>query len=523
MRARARTSGKAWSGRERLAILLAGSALALFAVRAPAAPDAPAVTRAAPDAGEGKGETAGAVVETGSGTLGPSSAVDDAARPAVAPAPRVTPPLKAELLELVEFIRRAVEHAPDVVEARLDVVTREAKLREAKAARFFPEANVTSLTGAAPRARGTVLDPQDTVTTNALGPFTRVDINIVQPIFTGGKITAGIAAATHAVEQQAAASQGKVGEVVEQVKTLYYNILLARSVGGTLDEARDAFTSALATARKRREQGDSKISELDILYLRVGLAEVAKEKPKLDTGAIDALEALRRMIGADRTDPIDLKERFLQPVKADLQPLEFYEARLFEHSPSWKQLEAGIKAKSEELKTVEADFFPSVFVDGVFGYSYAPRRDRQLNPFAYDDFNYLHGPGAVLGIHWGLNFYLTAARAETTRAELSKLETQKRSAQSGLPLELRETYRKVQQTRDALDQLTDGRKAGRAILTLAVTNFDVGVGDAKDILDGLGNYARISSDYFEAARDYNLALAALTRVVGEEVGDLKER
>ena len=102
----------------------------------------------------------------------------------------------------------------------------------------------------------------------------------MQPLFTWGKLTAGIAAATFAVEQEVAASEGAAADVVLQVKTLYYNVLLSRSVQGVLVEARDAFEDALKTATKRREGGDSAISELDILYLRVALSEIAKEVPK---------------------------------------------------------------------------------------------------------------------------------------------------------------------------------------------------------------------------------------------------
>jgi outer membrane protein TolC len=441
------------------------------------------------------------------------------AKPAAAPQKQSV----AERVDLKQCIERAVAAAPDLAVSRWDVSAREAKLKEAQVSRFFPEANVLSLTGAAPRARGTVLNPLDTVSTDALGPFTRVEINIVQPIFTGGKITAGIAAATHAVQEEIAASEGKTAEVIEQVKTLYYNVLLARSVEGILSETRDAFSTALDTARSRRERGDEAISELDVLNLRVGMSEVAKEVPRLTAGGKTALEALRRMMGAERDAPIELKARLLDPAPAHLEPLEHYRTRLFQQNPAWRQIDAGVAAKSDELKTVEADYYPNLFLNGVFAYSYAPRRDRQLNPFAYDDFNFLHGPGGVLGIRWSLNFHITAARAATTRAELGKLEAQRRTAQTGLPLELDEAYRRVEQSRSALDALADGRKAGRAILTLAVANFDLGIGEAREILEGLSNYARVSSDYYEAVKDYNLALAALARVTGEEVVDLEAR
>jgi hypothetical protein len=38
---------------------------------------------------------------------------------------------------------------------------------------------------------------------------------------------------------------------------------------------------------------------------------------------------------------------------------------------------------------------------------------------------------------------------------------------------------------------------------------------------GLGNYTRATNDYYEAVKDYNVALAKLSFVVGEEVSELK--
>jgi outer membrane protein len=437
------------------------------------------------------------------------------------PAPNVEPTPAVKMgpakLDLDEFVRRALEAAPEVAVARWDVAARQAKLQEAKASRFVPEFEALNLIGLAPRYRGTVLNPKDTVDTSAYGPFTSVEVNVIQPLFTWGKLTAGINAAMHAVESEVAASEGVAADVVLQVKTLYYNVLLARSVEGVLVESRDAFEDALETANRRRDDGDADISELDILYLRVAHAEIAKEIPKLGTGAQGALEALRMMCGLDRKDPVDVKERQLEPVKKKLEPLEHYTNQLYDKNPAWKQIDAGVAAKAEEVKTVEADFLPMFFLTGTFAYSYAPRSDRQLNPFAWDQFNYQRGPGGVFGIRWPLNFHITAAKVEATRAELGKLEAQRRQAHEGLALELEQAYLKVLETKAALEKLEDGRKAGRAILTLSVTNFDIGIGDAGEILQGLSNYAQVSGHYFEAVRDYNLAVAALERVSGIEV------
>jgi outer membrane protein TolC len=447
----------------------------------------------------------------------------ESAEPEVAPGENAESQAgKPRRLSLADFIRNALETAPEVEIADWELAAQRSKLSEAERARFLPEAEVVSQTGIVQRARGTVLEPLDTISTDAYGPFTKVDVFLVQPIFAGGKIVAGIEAATHAVESQRAARRGVAAEVVEQVKTLYYNTLLARSVAGIVDETSDGFASALETARERREQGDEDISELDILYLRVGRSEVAKELPGLRGGERTALAALRRASGFDLGAQVDIGERFLEVASARLESLDVYRGRLFQQSPSWKRVDEGVAAKASELETVIADFYPEVFLSGGFSYSYAPERDRQLNPFAWDDYNYLRGPGGLLGIRWGLNFHVTAARVETARAELGKLQAEARHAETGLTLELDQAYQTVLDHRAAVEALEDGRKAGRAILTLAVTNFDIAIGDASDVLQALGNYARVSSGYYESVRDYDVSLASLSRVLDEEVTDLRD-
>ncbi len=455
-----------------------------------------------------------AVRAADAGTVPAPAEVASSSGPSMAPrAPTL------ERLGVDEFVQRAIEAAPELDVARWAVVSQEADLQKARASSFLPEFTATSSFGFARRARGTVLESPDTVDTRTFGPFNRVEIQLVQPLYTWGKITSGIEAATHAVGVKIAEHDGLEATVIEQTKTLYYNIVLARSVRGILEEARNGFDDALETARERREDGDVDITELDILYLRVGRAETAKEIPKLVAGEKSALEALRVLAGGEPGSALDVRDRLLDPEPAVLEPLDNYLAELYDVSPTWRQIEQGVDAQASELSRTEAEYFPDLLFTGYFGYSYAPDRDRQLNPFAYDNFNFLRGPGGFLTVRWPLNFHLTATKVQKARAELGHLQARRRQARSGLAVELVSAYETVVESRKAVADLDDGRRAGRAILTLAVTNFDLAIGDASEILNALGNYARVSSSYYESVRDYNVSLAKLARVLGaEQVG-----
>jgi len=127
----------------------------------------------------------------------------------------------------------------------------------------------------------------------------------------------------------------------------------------------------------------------------------------------------------------------------------------------------------------------------------------------------------MLGIHWSLSFGETAAKVSRSRAELLKLRSQEKNAFSSFPIEVKEAYLGVKEAEDRMSITGDGRKAGRALVTLATANFELGIGEPQDVFMGLGNYTRATNDYYEAVKDYNIALAKLSFVVGEEVSELQ--
>jgi len=153
-------------------------------------------------------------------------------------------------------------------------------------------------------------------------------------------------------------------------------------------------------------------------------------------------------------------------------------------------------------------------------YGYAPGRSRQTNPFAYDNFNF-GAAGPVLGLRWNFDINGTAAKVARSEAELMKLQTQKKTAENSFPVEVKEAYLNVKETQERVKITEEGRKAGRTLVALSSANFELGIGEPQDIFLGLGNYTRAANDYYEAVRDYNIALAKLSLVVGEEVSDLQ--
>jgi outer membrane protein TolC len=351
-----------------------------------------------------------------------------------------------------------------------------------------------------------------------LGPFTRLEGQIVYPLFTWGKLTNGVKAASKGLEQEKVNVEQKKAEAIRETKEYYYTLLYTRQIQELLNDVREGFEKAVKTADERLR--NDKVSQLDVLNLRIGYAGVAKEVGKLKNGIELSRAALMRVIGLPRGAAFDIADTTLTPQPAHLKDLKYYEQQLFVNRPEWRKLRIGIQAKEAELQMATSDYFPAFFISVPTRYGYAPGRSRQTNPFAYDNFNFA-SMGPVIGLHWSLNFSETAAKVARSRAELMKLHSQEKAAAEGLPLEVKEAYLNVKEAEERIKITADGRKAGRSLVALSAANFELGIGEPKEIFLGLGNYTRAANDYYEAVKDYNIALAKLSLVVGEEVSDLQ--
>ena len=422
-------------------------------------------------------------------------------------------------LSLPDCIKKAIEDHPSVQEVQWEVAIRKSDLQQAEAG-YEPTAEFVNMVGVVNDAKGSLAGdrPIKTGGIDELGPFTRLEGQIVYPLFTWGKLPNGVKAASKGVEQELANVDQKKAEAIREVKEYYYTLLYTRQIQSLMDDVRDGFAKAVKTAEERLEE--AQITQIDFLNLKIGYAGVAKETEKLRNGVELTQAALLRAMGLPQSTMFEPADAMLTPQPAHLKDLDHYVQRLFANRPEWRRLRLGIQAKEAELAMATSDYFPTFFLAVPIRYGYAPGRSRQTNPFAYDNFNF-GGAGPVLGVHWSLSFGETAAKVSRSRAELLKLRSQEKNAVSSFPIEVKEAYLGVKEAEERMSITGDGRKAGRALVTLAAANFELGIGEPQDVFMGLGNYTRATNDYYEAVKDYNIALAKLSFVVGEEVSELQ--
>jgi outer membrane protein len=424
------------------------------------------------------------------------------------------------LLGVEDCVRIALKSAPELGEAQADIDLTTSKLDEAGAYRF-PQLEVTSLFGPAPGAHRQDISPvvetdRSYTRFNQLTWFTSADATIIQPLFTFGKISENMKAATHGIEVDRSRKVQRANEIVLKVHEYYYGLLLAREMKELVLEVQESLTKAREKAQKLLDQGSESVEELDLYKLDAFSGEVSKYLEEAKKGESLAMAALKTRLGLPFDAPLEISIQRLVLIEQAIPDFETFVEKARLKRPEFRQISEGIKARSALVEASKANYYPDIFLGGLFSWAYAEDRDRIRNPYINDQFKHVNG-GVALGVRWKLDFGITSAKVSAERAQYNRLLSTKEFADSNIPLQIKKYYLELKEADNSAAATKIAYTNSKKWAVTALANFDFGVGPAKEIFEALQAYARMRAAYFQSLYNYRMAWANLDYATGEPV------
>jgi outer membrane protein TolC len=429
------------------------------------------------------------------------------------------------VLSLDDAIRLAVKVNAEIKESEFDAEVYRDKKEQADASRFAT-VDLTAYGSLSPRARLATdrtngSDPISTTDINKPsydGVFGNAEVVLIQPIYTFGKIQSYRDAAGHAVKAYEAGARLKATEVALQVKEAYYGLLLGRELKGLLQDIKDQLDKSTDKVQRQLNAGAPNVDEVDLYKLQTYQGELQKYIAEADEGinkAYFGLQLLTDNVGKD----IDIKDEFLEPAQVNLEDYDFYKNMAMKERLEFLQLKEGLAAKKSLIKAEYADYFPQVFVAGLYSIAGATNRDHLNNPYITDEFNHSYG-GAVLGFKWGLDFGIRKGRVDEAKAEYMKLQMKQLYAEGGVPFQVKDAYLQLVEANSEIKSLNGAYTKAKQWVVASLSNFDLGVGEARDIADSVSAYGKIRADYFRAIFNQRMAIANLDHATGKDASEV---
>ena len=419
-------------------------------------------------------------------------------------------------LSLPDALQLAVAFSPQVKEEQFGVLVRESQRRQANAARFA-QLDITVVGGPSPRARGNQISSPDSKGSPSLtGVFGRGAFSIIQPIYTFGKINSFRKAAAHGIAVSEAQVHQKATEIALLIYESYYGYQLATALENLALEIGSQLTSTLQKVQQQLEAEAPGVDNIDLFKLQAFESELNRQMNNIRQGKALAITALHTLTNIPHTTPIEITDADLRPAAQAAAPIETYLSEARHLRPEFIQAREGEKAFAALLQAAKADYYPSFFAGVVGSLAEASNRDFFTNPFVFDS---LHDDFVtpIIGLQWHYDLGITAGRVNEAEAKLGQVQQKHALAEVGIPFQVRQAHLEMTQHQDNIEVTRKGYGDSRKWLVAALSNFDLGIGEGKDVADAALMYAQQRAAHFEAIHSYNLALIKLDHAAGRDV------
>ena len=437
------------------------------------------------------------------------------------PTPAHAQPADTVRVTLTTAVARALQISPEVGAVAADRTFAEARERLARSSRFLTEFSATSAHAPGPGLKNRGDTPTDALYLNPdvrndwgdLRPFTRVEVEALQPIYTWGELGGNIRAARYGVELEAANVREKEMEVALRTGELYYNVLLAEALYRVAREADEAVSKARGEIERLLEEGAEDVDEADRFQVLITEQEILRRRVEAEQSRLTARMALARQLFLPEGVVVAPEEALLTPLDFTPAPLETYQAMALQHRPEVAQATAGLAAREALVQVAQSDYYPKVFLGLSFTFSAIEGRFRQRNPYVSDPF-LSRGLKAGIGVRQKLNFLQTHARVEQARAQQDEVRYQAQGARQLILFEVEDAYRRLLTARTNLDARQEALRLSREWLRTEQINFDLDIGNTDNLIKAVQANLELQAAAHEAVQKLNMAVLRLLRAAG---------
>ena len=337
-------------------------------------------------------------------------------------------------------------------------------------------------------------------------------IRLQQNIYEGGRLAASWRAAKLVKEQAYQDYLTVIGDTILEVRTAYYDVLLAEQQIAVQEASVRLLSEELGNTRKRSDAGA--VPRFDVLR---GEVQVANARPRLIRAQNNFRTAKNRLATAlGHNIPTTVLEDIplvltskLDPVPYEIalpQALELARVR----RPELHSLRTEIDLQHERVKIAQSGYLPAL---GVYaGYK------AYNSEFSGNFYKDVSGPIAGVEMNWDIfDGLATRGRVVEARAREAKSTVNLADQTRRVEQQVRTFYSSFIEAREVLKSQEKNVERAEEAIRLASSRYDAGSGTQLDVLDAQTSLTEARTTQIDATRNYLVARARVERAIGLEV------
>lgn len=336
-----------------------------------------------------------------------------------------------------------------------------------------------------------------------------IALNVKQALYKGGSVRAALDVQKLIEESALLDLQAVINDAMLDVRTRYYDALLARDQIGVQEQNVELLEAQVLDAKNRFEAGS--VSNFEVLRAEVELANAQPALIRARNGFRIAIEQLRLTLGftSNSGETLDKVPEILGELSFTQVIFELQTAleSALEKRPELLQLDKYLEARKRGIDIARSGYRPDVDLLG----SYQFNRSSSSNSFS-DRLD-----GWTLGVRSSWNvFDGRKTRGQVVQAksqyELSRLDLSE--ATLAVEVEVRRALSNLQEAAELA--IASGKVISQAeeSLRLAQSRYDAGGATQLDVLQARVSLTQARTNQLEAYHSYEVAVATARRSMG---------
>ena len=337
----------------------------------------------------------------------------------------------------------------------------------------------------------------------------RISIDVRQTLYSGGGVRAALDSQKSLREAVRRDLEGVINSAILDVRTRFYDVLLAREQIKVQEQNVALLREQLQTAKNRFEAGA--VSNFDVLRAEVELANALPELIAARNNFRTSVDALRFSLGyvSPSTGSAAKVPEFVGAL--DYSPVEFQLDSTLEtaraNRPEVLRLAAVVDAQDANLRYSRSGYFPDLALIG--GYQF---RKSGLSEHFSDS---LDGWTVGLQSSWAIfDGQRTRGQVAQARSQLAQAELQYDEFGLSVEVEVRRALSAFQEAGELVDAAGKVEEQATEALRLANSRYGAGTATQLDVLTTQVSLVRAQLNRLQAVYNYNVSVARVRQAAG---------
>ncbi|MBN1596512.1 TolC family protein [candidate division FCPU426 bacterium] len=334
--------------------------------------------------------------------------------------------------------------------------------------------------------------------------------SILQPLFTGGKISGRFAQAMWNQEleehKQAEARQA----VLTQVCHLYYALTQGRQLLALAEEMQSRFTMLKVITKALMQSQKSRKNQYDFMTIQVYANKIDILRMQAQNRVENGGRFLQLLLNLSQ--PVAVAGNTMLPRVSLFKPDE--SLRLLQvQNHSWQQLEKGRLMAEKEIEIARADFFPLVGVTGEYTLFHEE-----------PDFGYMPDSSwkVMVGAQWKFPLGLQTVEAvkdKLAAAQAVRLEVE--YAQKALAAKLETLLRELESCRQQLALMEKALLDAQERSRLAIEGYRLEEVETTELIEAQSEESEVRVQYLEVRLNFQLRLIEYAALLGQNLQEVE--